>query len=131
MSKAMRSEDGVMKNNDCVRLGRWLLCVAVAGMLCSCRKSPEDATAKPPTGPIEVTPSMLAALVRADAADGKEDHLVAKCILCQLHMNGQEANAATLGNYTVHLCSAYCKQQFEADPSQALNALPRSADEGP
>ena len=127
----MYSEYGVMTSNYCVRLGNWLLCLAVAGLLCSCRKSPEDAAAKPPAGPLEVTPSMVAALVRADIADGKEDHLVGKCILCQLHMNGQEANAATIGDYTVHLCSAYCKQQFEADPSQALNALPRPADETP
>ncbi len=68
-------------------------------------------------------PKVLAVLAKADAADGKTDQVVSKCVTCGLAMDGKAEHAATVGSYKVHLCSADCKGSFDKDPAHALLAL--------
>jgi|WetSurMetagenome_2_1015567.scaffolds.fasta_scaffold13150_3 YHS domain-containing protein len=65
----------------------------------------------------------LAALAKADAADGKVDKVVSKCLTCKLGMAGRPENAATYGKYTLYFCSTTCKEQFLKDCEKAVLAL--------
>jgi YHS domain-containing protein len=65
----------------------------------------------------------LAALAKADAADGKVDKIVSKCLMCMLGMDGKSENAATYGKYTLHFCSKTCKEKFLKDPETAVLAV--------
>jgi polysaccharide deacetylase 2 family uncharacterized protein YibQ len=65
----------------------------------------------------------LAVLAKADAADGKVDKLVSKCLTCMLGMGGQPENAVTFGKFTLHFCSKTCKEKFLKDPEKAVLAL--------
>jgi hypothetical protein len=65
----------------------------------------------------------LAVLAKADAADGKADKVVSKCLTCMLGMEGRPENAATYGKFTLHFCSTTCKEKFLKDPEKAVLAL--------
>jgi hypothetical protein len=65
----------------------------------------------------------LAALAQADAADGKVDKVVSKCLTCMLGMEGKPENAATYGQYTLQFCSTSCKEAFLSDREKAVLAL--------
>jgi hypothetical protein len=65
----------------------------------------------------------LAALAKADAADGKVDKVISKCLTCMLGMEGRPENAATYGKYTLHFCSTTCKEKFLKDQEKAVLAL--------
>jgi hypothetical protein len=65
----------------------------------------------------------LDALAKADAADGKVDKIVSKCLTCMLGMQGQPENAVTYGKFTLHFCSKTCKEKFLKDPEKAVLAL--------
>jgi hypothetical protein len=65
----------------------------------------------------------LAALAKADAADGKVDKVVSKCLTCMLGMEGRSENAAAYGQFTLHFCSKSCKGAFLSDPEKAVLAL--------
>lgn len=65
----------------------------------------------------------LAALAKADAVDGATDKVVSKCLTCNLGMDGSPDHVAKVGDYELHLCSAHCKDGFEADPEKALLAV--------
>jgi YHS domain-containing protein len=67
--------------------------------------------------------TVLAALAKADAADGKVDKVISKCLTCKLGMEGRPENAATYGKYTLHFCSTTCKEKFLKDPEKAVLAL--------
>lgn len=96
----------------------WLaLCLAVAAMAaCPAEEAPTapDPAAKAPSAKV------LAALAKADEADGKADKIVHKCPACMLKMNGSAEHAATLGAYTVYSCAADCKAALVADPGAIL-----------
>jgi hypothetical protein len=65
----------------------------------------------------------LAALAKADAADGKVDKIVSKCLMCMLRMDGRPENAASYGQFTLHFCSKACKEAFINDPEKAVLAV--------
>jgi YHS domain-containing protein len=65
----------------------------------------------------------LVALAKADAADGKVDKVVSKCLTCMLGMEGKPENAATYGEFTLHFCSKNCKEAFLSDPEKVVLAL--------
>ena len=69
------------------------------------------------------TAAALAALEKADAADGTSDKLVTRCLPCNLSMAGKAEHASKYGEYTVHLCSDHCKAYFERDPEKVLASL--------
>lgn len=106
----------------------WLPALLVALSLsgCSQQETAPPASSEPPRAPAPLTDEARAQLANADAADGKTDQVVSKCVTCRLQMNGKAAQAATIDGYTVHLCSAVCKKMFEKDPATALLALKAS-----
>jgi YHS domain-containing protein len=65
----------------------------------------------------------LAALAKADAADGKVDKVVSKCLTCMLGMEGKPENATAYGEFTLHFCSKTCKEAFLSDPEKVALAL--------
>ncbi len=77
----------------------------------------ESATAAAPSD------AALAILVKADAADGTVDKVVAQCATCMLAMTGRPETAASYGDYTLHFCSEQCKDHFVAQPEEVLLAL--------
>jgi hypothetical protein len=84
---------------------------------------PPASAATTPRPPLVVTDELRARLASADAADGKVDHVIEKCILCDLHMSGKPQLAVPVGDYSAHLCSAACQKAFANDPAKALLAL--------
>ena len=102
--------------------------VAAAFLLCAfllggCGKTEEPSIPPKSTSQSESGAAVLTALARADAADGAVDKVVSKCVTCKLGMEGKPEFAATWGDYTVHLCSAECKETFTKDPEKELLAL--------
>jgi len=107
-----------------------VLAVILCGVLGACKPRAETPKQAQPPAPDQPRPAAFvltdelnAILVTADAADGKEDHVVSKCITCKLGMNGNAAHAAKAGDYTAHLCSDGCKAAFERDPAKAILAV--------
>lgn len=72
---------------------------------------------------IEVNDEILAALARADAVDGTEDMVVAKCPGCALAMEGSADHAMHVDEYELHFCSDDCKGRFEETASESILAL--------
>ena len=66
---------------------------------------------------------VIAALQKADLADGKEDKVVEKCAGCALHMNGLPEHQVTVEDTTLHLCAASCKSLFEKQVEKTLMSL--------
>lgn len=86
-----------------------VLCVAFIGC---------GETAKPTaSGDNSVT---LANLQSADLLDGKEDHVIGKCYVCGLGMDGKPEHAAEFESYTAHLCSDACCSHFKENASQIV-----------
>ncbi len=54
----------------------------------------------------------LVALRQADAVDGAEDHVIGKCYVCNLGMDGKEEFSVDVYGYSAHLCSSHCKEHF-------------------
>ena len=117
--------------------------IAVCWMWAGCKKPDESGAASPavegskpeatakttakttttePTGGIN-DKAVQMKLAMADAVDGKVDHVVSKCAKCMLGMDGSAEHAAKYAGYTLHFCSADCKEGFEKDPEQSVLAL--------
>jgi hypothetical protein len=93
-----------------------LLGLLAAGLAtgCGAQRAPEapkkHSLADPPSA------ESLAALAKADAADGKVDKVVSKCITCRLAMEGSPEHSVDYGGYTLHFCSEECKKAFSENP---------------
>jgi len=72
---------------------------------------------------VEVNDEILAALARADAVDGTEDMVVAKCPGCALAMEGSADHAMHVDEYELHFCSDDCKDRFAETASESILAL--------
>lgn len=79
-----------------------------------------------PAASAPLSEKAVAALATADAADGKTDKVVEKCLTCQLHMSGSSDHVAKVGGYELHLCSPACKEKAEKEPEKSLLALEAS-----
>lgn len=64
-----------------------------------------------------------AKLAAADAVDGEVDKVVSKCPACALGMDGSGDHAFETAGYTLHFCSAGCKEHFSEDVTKAILAL--------
>jgi YHS domain-containing protein len=64
-----------------------------------------------------------AMLAKADAFDGTTDKIVSKCVQCALAMDGDPEFATEAFGYTLHFCSAHCKETFEEDTTKAILAM--------
>lgn len=62
----------------------------------------------------------LTRLEEADLLDGKADHVVGKCYVCNLGMDGSDKHSVEVGGYTAHLCSKSCQQEFEKSSEQIV-----------
>jgi len=69
------------------------------------------------------TVAMQAILAKADAMDGATDHVVSKCGMCALRMDGSDAHASKVGDYELHFCSSDCKESFDEDAEKAVMAF--------
>jgi YHS domain-containing protein len=115
-------------------LGVYLLIGSIAVGLTGCQRQeavteapsethPSAVVVDGPETPTPLTEEARAKLAMADAADGKEDHVISKCITCGLAMDGKPKHAVEIEGYTFHLCSSGCKTIFSKDPSAALVAI--------
>ncbi len=59
----------------------------------------------------------------ADAFDGATDHVVSKCLSCQLQMSGNADYAVHVEEYSVNLCSDACRKAFVEDPTTLALAI--------
>lgn len=73
----------------------------------------------------ELSQEMLEQLAYADAHDGTVDHVVEDCTTCQLHMKGKEEWSASIGEYTLHLCTPRCQKMIEENPEGVLASFER------
>jgi len=92
-------------------------------LLAACGRTEKVIDAQKAARPATPTAAALAALAKADAADGTADKVVSKCVVCSLAMDGSPDYAATYGEYAVHLCSKECREAFLKDPEGILAAL--------
>jgi hypothetical protein len=67
-----------------------------------------------------ISAAALTLLEEADKLDGKSDHIISKCYVCSLGMDGSEKHTTKLGDYTAHLCSKSCQQEFEKSAEQIV-----------
>ena len=101
-----------------------VLCVALTSCDRQTKPQPEPPPAASTRLELQLTDELRAHLAAADAADGKTDHVIEKCVSCKLQMAGKPEFATTVADYQVQLCSAGCKKAFEGDPGKMLLALP-------
>jgi hypothetical protein len=99
------------------------LCLVCVLLWTGCGRTEAPSTPKSSASQGDRGAAVLAAVAKADAADGTVDKVVSKCVTCMLGMEGKPEFAAAWGEYTVHLCSAECKETFTKDPEKALLAL--------
>jgi outer membrane biosynthesis protein TonB len=71
----------------------------------------------------ETEAEVVAKLAEADKVDGTVDKVVSKCAACALKMDGKAENALKVSGYTMHFCSAKCKEGFEKDTTKSILAL--------
>jgi YHS domain-containing protein len=92
--------------------------------------SPKSTSSTESPKAASLTPEVIAKLVQADRLDGDEDHVIKRCYICGLGMDGKEKFAASYGDYTAHLCSKGCQSEFEASPESVVadTAIPKSKD---
>jgi YHS domain-containing protein len=106
-------------NQQRIRWKEWMAAALIgAAGFAGCEKKSADAPAPPADAK-----AVEAKLAKADAFDGKVDKVVTKCLGCGLGMDGKKELAATTAGYTLYLCSAHCKSEFEKDPNKAVLAL--------
>ena len=101
-----------------------IICVGLSACDRQNKPQPEPMSAASPRAELQLTDELRARLAAADAADGKTDHVIEKCVSCRLQMAGQPEFTSTVADYRVQLCSAGCKKAFESDPGKQLLALP-------
>ncbi len=109
--------------NRCIAF--WMPLVMVAALGCENAAPSITSNAKPASAaasPNAVPPSkeMLVRLQAADKLDGDEDQIVHRCYVCSLGMDGKEKHSAKFGEYTAHLCSQGCLDEFQADPAKVV-----------
>ena len=94
----------------------WVLIGAVALGACD-----RGARTAPSAG--RGTEAEVAQLEAADAADGTKDHVVAKCAVCGLAMDGSSEHISRYAGYELRFCSSECKETFDHDPQVVLRRL--------
>ncbi|MBX7151473.1 hypothetical protein K1X84_07520 [bacterium] len=72
----------------------------------------------------EVADSATAALlVSADSTDGKQDHVIDKCLMCKLTCDGSDNYSSMYAGYTLKFCSNLDKMSFDQDPKQSVLSM--------
>ena len=94
-----------------------VIIVLLLSVVGACRKD------TPPDPSEEMQAKVVAKLAKADALDGATDKVVVKCAACALRMDGSVDHTFTHAEYSMHFCSAGCKDRFSKDPVKAILAL--------
>jgi hypothetical protein len=84
---------------------------------------PADAAGDADPAAPNLDDATLVALAAADAMDGEVDHIVSKCPGCSLLMGGKAEHSLALEDYSLHFCSATCREHFNADAAAGLAGL--------
>lgn len=93
------------------------LSIAVLG----CSENTDPATTTEPLTTTEpASEATLVALQKADLLDGTEDHVIEKCYVCKLGMDGSDQITCEVHGYTAHLCSEACRNHFEASSDEVI-----------
>ncbi|MCA9138463.1 MAG: hypothetical protein KDB00_16945 [Planctomycetales bacterium] len=90
---------------------------------CGCEKKTETATPDAPAstaGDASPSDATLVALQKADLVDGTEDHVISKCYVCSLGMDGKEEFAVDVHGYSAHLCSSTCRDHFQESSESVI-----------
>lgn len=94
---------------------RFLLSVlTLAPIVVGCNEPAATTTSTPASA------QTLVNLQQADALDGSEDHVIGKCYVCSLGMDGKKEFAVDVHGYTAHLCSEHCKDHFAQASSTVI-----------
>ena len=97
-----------------------MICMLVGvAALAACGRGP---AATP--GATKADETETAKLESADASDGTEDHIVVKCAVCGLGMDGTPEHVSRYAGYELRFCSRECKETFDHDPHAVLRRLP-------
>lgn len=86
-------------------------------------KTAEGEANQPAKSDAEIQAEVEAILAKADQFDGLADKIVSKCAACALAMDGSPDYAVTAHGYTLHMCSAHCKESFEKDMDRSILAM--------
>ncbi|MFO0939691.1 MAG: hypothetical protein U0930_02875 [Pirellulales bacterium] len=72
---------------------------------------------------------LVSKLQQADQLDGKEDHVIGKCYVCGLGMDGKADHSAEFEGYTAHLCSDMCCKHFKENAEKVITEtdVPKTA----
>ncbi len=78
--------------------------------------------------PLTLSKEALIRLEAADQFDGKSDHVIGKCYVCGLGMDGSDKFAVKVEGYTAHLCSKMCQHEFNESAEKIVltTELPKS-----
>jgi YHS domain-containing protein len=87
------------------------------------RATAEGEAGQPARSDAGIQAEVESVLAKADEFDGQADKVVSKCAGCALAMDGSPDYAVTAYGYTLHMCSAHCKETFEKDPTKAILAM--------
>jgi hypothetical protein len=122
------------------RIAMWSLLLLTFALLAGCAQQTtppaEEAAAEPVPEPVpepapeeavpaafEMTPDLEAKLAAADALDGEEDMVVARCPGCGFAMDGSAEYSVQAGQYAIHFCSQRDKDAFSKDLAGSLMAM--------
>ncbi len=97
--------------------------MALLSMMCAafgCEAKQESKNVTSAKSIATVSKESVARLEMADKADGSADHVIGKCYVCGLGMNGSEKYAVTVDDYQIHLCSEACQQEFAAHADEIV-----------
>lgn len=106
-----------MKSLNRIACATTLTALLAAGI--ACKKDATHAHNAPPPSPADVE----AKLAAADAKDGAVDKTIHGCLMCGLRMEGSADHTSTHAGYTLHFCSADCKEHFDEHPDTSIAAL--------
>ena len=71
----------------------------------------------------DIQAEVEAKLAKADLLDGTADKVVTRCASCALKMDGSEAHALKVLDYTLYFCSERCASTFGEDTTKSILAL--------
>jgi hypothetical protein len=108
-----------------------LIAVASMCVMFGCEAKQEFKNVSSTSATAVVSKDSVARLEEADKADGAADHVIGKCYVCGLGMNGSEKFVVKVDDYQAHLCSEGCQQEFaaHADEIVAKTAIPSAGKE--
>ena len=112
-----------------IRLLQSVCVLAMVSIWVGCNGPKPEAASKdvPKSGDKTV---LVSKLQQADQLDGKEDHVIGKCYVCGLGMDGKADHSAEFEGYTAHLCSDMCCKHFKENAEKVITEtdVPKTAE---